>query len=567
MPSPDAAARRRATLLLPLLSALLLTLALPNELLPLGSPVLGVVALAPLLIAIYRSESNRHAAAIGALFGGVSTALTSFWLLFFQSFSVWTLGGVVVAYIGFNALLAPFLRAVSQVPPAYRPFAVACTWALYEYLKSVGFLGYPWGLIAYPVHDVLPLVQLVEITGVWGLSLLMALANALATEWLLSRSADQRWQVRPPRPSWRKLIRWLWRSAVVRSTAFGAALLGGALVFGWMALARPLPQVATADLALVQHNSNPWQSGDLASTVTTLQDLTDRAIAAAPGNPDLVVWSETALSRPIVGSEPYFARVPEARPLLPYLRALQSHLLTGVPWIQNREPLQAMNAAMLTDPGFRRARHYGKQHPVPFAERVPFWEVPFVRRFFTDVIGLQAIWQSGTEYTVFEIPLRAGGTLRFGTPICFEDSFSDLVRRFVNAGADAFINITNDAWSGTVTAETQHLVAAKLRAVENRRVLVRGTNGGVTTVIDPYGRTLAQAPLLQEAFLRVQVPIYRGPRTVYTQLGDVLPIPLAVVVLVSLLVSARGRQTTERNGRPRDVASRSAQMHVEDSTL
>ena len=561
MLSPDVtAATRRDVIVLPLLAAALLALALPNELLPLGSPVFGVVALAPLLLAIYRSKSAGQAAAMGALFGAVSTVLTSFWLLFFQSFSVWTLGGVTLAYVGFNALLAPFLRAASRVPVAYRPFAIACTWALYEYLKSVGFLGYPWGLIAYPVHGILPLVQIVEVTGVWGLSLLMALVNALAAEWLAGGDAPS-----PDRPR-----RWpptaLWRLPVLRSTVLGATLVVGALIYGWIALARPLDRVATADLALIQHNSNPWESGDLAGTVTALQRLTDRAIAAAPGNPDIVVWSETALSRPIVGSEGYFSRVPAERPLLPYLERLESHLLTGVPWVLNWEPLQAMNAAMLAGPGLQAPRHYGKQHLVPFAESVPFWEVPFVRRFFTDVIGLHAVWQSGTEATVFEVPLGAGGTLRFATPICFEDAFSALGRQFVNAGADAFINITNDAWSNTVSAETQHLVAAKLRAVENRRVLVRATNGGVTTVIDPHGRTLAQAPLLQEAFLRVEVPIYRGPRTLYTQLGDVLPIPLALAVLVALLVNAQRGRRTVRSGRPRAAASIAARTPVADST-
>ena len=556
----ETALRRHEAIGFPVLSAFLLAAALPNELLPLGSPIFGVVALAPLLLAIYRSQSTGHAAAMGALFGGVSTLLTSFWLLFFQSFSVWTLGGVTLAYVGFNALLAPFLRATSRVPVAYRPFAVACTWALYEYLKSVGFLGYPWGLIAYPVHNILPLIQIVEITGVWGLSLLMAIVNAIVAEWLAVSGANAE------RRGWRRSTRELWRYPLVRSTALGTVLVAATLVFGWIALARPLERTATADLALIQHNSNPWESGDLAGAVIILQRLTDNAIAAAPGTPDIVVWSETALSRPIVGNERYFSRVPEERPLLPYLQRLKSHLLTGVPWVLKWEPLQTMNAAMLAGPGLTAPRHYGKQHPVPFAESVPFWELPFVRRFFTNVIGLHAVWQSGTEVTIFEVPLHAGGTLRFATPICFEDAFSALGRQFVNAGADAFINITNDAWSHTVTAETQHLVAAKLRAVENRRVLVRGTNGGVTTVIDPHGRTLAQAPLLQEAFLRVQVPIYRGLRTLYTQLGDVLPIPLAMVVLTSLIVTARQGRMKVRSARPRAAVSTALQTPVADLT-
>ena len=529
----------RVRILMALASALLLTLALPNDLLPLGSPLFGVVALAPLLVAIYGSPSYKSAALVGVVFGGVSTVLTNFWLLFFQSFSVWTLGSVALAYVGFNALLAPFLRAIGSVPRSYRPFAVACGWALYEYLKSVGFLGFPWGLIAYPVHDLLPLIQFVEISGVWGLSLLMALVNALAAEWLGTLVAA---------PSLKAAaITHLWRP-----TAMVATLVVGALAFGAVALSSPLPADSSVDVALIQHNRNPWETGDLSDAVETLQRLTDEAIAAAPGQPDLLVWSETALSVPVVGRESYYAQVPRSRPLLPYLRQLETHLLTGVPWIIGTQPLQAMNAAMVAGPGFVQPRHYGKQHPVPFAESVPLWEVPFVRRFFTEVIGLQAVWVSGREPTVFEIPLADGGLMRFSTPICFEDAFPNLSRQFVLAGADILMNITNDAWSGTISAETQHFVAAKLRAVENRRVLVRTTNAGVTAVIDPHGRVMQQAPLFVETFLRLDIPLYTGELTFYTRFGDVLPALLGVVVLTVIGLQAwRLRKKTAARSAPR----------------
>ena len=143
----------------------------------------------------------------GALFGAVSSVASNFWLLFFQSFSVWTLGGVTLAYVAYLSVLAPLLRFIAgapgsgprrtppAMPRAYRPIAVAVMWTLYEYLKSSGYLGYPWGLIAYPVHALTPLVQFVDITGVWGLSLLMALVNAVAAEWL-DLALDGR---RPPR--------------------------------------------------------------------------------------------------------------------------------------------------------------------------------------------------------------------------------------------------------------------------------------------------------------------------------------------------------------------------------
>lgn len=502
-------------------SALLLALALPNDLFPLGSPLFGAACLAPLLTALYRSRSYGHAAWLGAVFGICVSVLSNFWLLFFQSFSVWTLGGVTLAYLGYHALLAAVLRFAAGAPPAYRPFTVAAVWALYEYLKSSGYLGYPWGLIAYPVHAVTPLIQFVEITGVWGLSLLMATVNAVAAEWL-----HLRWQPRRGVPAT------LWRSS-----AAAALLVIAALGYGAAALRREIPAAGSADLVLVQHNANPWQSGDDAGALRILESLTAQGIAAAPGTPDLVVWSETALRSAV--SAPPDGTAPPAAPAA--LRRFPVPLLTGVPWIVREDPLEAMNAAMLVAPGGEVLAHYGKQHLVPFAESVPFWHLAPVRRFFRGVIGLQAVWVPGAEATIFSLPLRGGGSVRFATPICFEDAFPDLNRRFILAGADLLINLTNDAWSRTVSAETQHFVAAKLRAVENRRVLIRATNGGVTAAVDPWGRTIgAPAPLFTATSVRLQVPVYRPPAaTPYTRFGDYLPPLLGLLLGLQLAVTRR----------------------------
>ena len=521
---------RSRGVVLAVLSALLLALALPNDLFAFGSPLFGVLCLAPLLVAVYRSPSYGNAAWLGVIFGALSSILSNFWLLFFQSFSIWTLGGVTLVYLGYHALLAPMLRCVAGVPRTYRPFAIAAVWTLYEYLKSAGYLGYPWGLVAYPVHGITPLVQFVELTGVWGLSLLMALVNAVAGEWLDLKVASD---ARPAAPGRRRVPARLWQSS-----AAVALLVAAALGYGVAALARQIPHAGIVDLVLVQHNGNPWVSGDDVGTRRTLERLTAQGIAAAPTLPDLVVWSETAVRFPVVAAQPA-GTAPPAVPAL--LTQFPVPLLSGVPWVVRPEPLAAMNAAVLVAPGGQVLAHYGKQHLVPFAESVPFWEVPIIQRFFSNVIGLHATWVPGAERTIYTLPLRAGGSFRFATPICFEDAFPNLNRRFIRAGADLLINLSNDAWSQTVSAETQHFVAAKLRAVENRRVLIRATNGGVTAAIDPWGRIIGSAaPLFTEAALRIPVPVYRPTTsTFYTRFGDYLPPLLGVLLAILLAVTRR----------------------------
>ena len=530
----------RRTVPLTLLSALMLALALPNELHPYGQPLLGLFCLAPLFLALTLAPSFAHASRLGLLFGALSAALSNYWLLFFDRFAAWTLGGVVLGYMGQQALLAPVLRGLSRLTPRWRPLLLAAGWALYEYLKSTGFLGYPWGLIAYPVHGVAPLVQFVDLTGVWGLSFLMALVNALVAEWLLRRAGGA--AARAGDLARAEAVRGAGLPALTR---FTLALVGLALLYGVWRLQAPIPYEKELRVLLVQPNADPWERGGVLADIRDCQDLTRRGLREGRADPDLVVWGESSIRLPVVGNEGFFERNPEGAPLLPFIRGSAGRLLSGAPLVVDWGRGTAMNAALLFGPDGGVERFYGKQHPVPFAEALPFWRVPPVRRFLREVVGLESVWVPGDERTVFEVPLRSGRTLRFAAPLCFEDAFADLCRRFIREGAELWINLTNDSWSRTVSAETQHFVAARFRAIENRRVLIRSTNGGVTVVVGPKGEVLARLPLFQPGTLSVRVPVYReAGLTPYTAYGDWFPLLLAALLLAALLADAarRGRR-------------------------
>jgi apolipoprotein N-acyltransferase len=150
------------------------------------------------------------------------------------------------------------------------------------------------------------------------------------------------------------------------------------------------------------------------------------------------------------------------------------------------------------------------------------------------------LWEPGQERVIFHIP-----RLAFFTPICFEDSFPDDMRRFVLEGGEAIVNISNDYWSLYEAEAKQHAVNASFRAVENRRPLVRATASGLTCYVDIDGEFLASTPYYQENFLIADV-VFRPERlTPYTRWGDWLPqaaaAALAVLLLLSLLPGTRGR--------------------------
>jgi apolipoprotein N-acyltransferase len=487
---------------LTLLSAVLLPLALPNELFLNGNPLIGLICLSFFFLALYHSPSFGFASILGMIFGGVSTVIANFWLINFGQFSVWTLGGSTLGYIGYNALLAPFIYGCTKIKIRYRAFLTAAVWALYEYLKSSGFLGYPWGLVAYPVHTVLPLIQFVDITGLWGLSFLMAYINAVGAE-IIDHFFPLFLNKKTFLPLNRQ-IRTSWKNYSLVMAIFLIAVLG----YGTVRLLVPIPLEKEFDILLIQQNRDPWERGMHDKSVATARRLTMQGVAESLSKysrrPDLVAWNETALRH-------------LGRSDLEFFRSTRTFNLVGAPLPISTEPFQAYNASLLISPEGNPTAYYAKQHPVPFAESIPLWDIPAVRDFFQSVIGISNLWALGSEYTVFEIPLQNGGTVRFGTPICFEDVFPDLCRHFFLNGADVIINMSNDSWSKTNSALTQHIAAAKFRAIENRRILIRATNAGLTCVVGVKGEILSSIPIFEQNYLLTTVPVYKeSGHTTYT---------------------------------------------------
>jgi apolipoprotein N-acyltransferase len=474
--------------------------------------------------------------------------------MFFQGYSVWTYGGTVLGYMGYNAILFTFLRGFASMHPRSRPFLLAGVWALYEYLKSIGFLGYPWGLVAYPSWDILPLIQFIDITGIWGLSLLMALVNSVVAEaaivahgWDEAACARRQWLLMRLRPPGRRFS--LRHGLLLRQALFAAVMLGLAFCYGAYRLSVPIPAKETVRLLLVQQNIDPWDEGRARSDSTRInQDLTAQGLRKARGPVDLVVWSEISVPDIWVVNGNGFR--PRDNSLVRFVRETGVPLLTGQVIAVDPTRYQFMNGAVLLSPGGEILDTYGKMHPVPFAESIPFYEHAAVRWFFKSVIGVWNPWVMGTRQTVFHSPLRSGASLAFGAPICFEDGFADLCRKFILQGADLWLNLTNDYWSKTVFSEVQHFQVAAFRAVENRRVLVRSTNGGVTAVVGPWGELRGSLPLFKRDTLEVDVPVYKEDRlTPYTRFGDYLPKALAVILLAVLLAGLLSGRPGSRGSR------------------
>jgi apolipoprotein N-acyltransferase len=512
-----------------MLSAALLALALPNELFSWGNPIFGLIALAPLFVAMTLTVNYGEAFLVSSIFGGLAHGLSSYWLWFFKDFRFWTLGTSTIAYMVVYGFLGLYLRGSVKRSGIMRPLVFAMVWVVFEWGKSNGFLGYPWGLVGYSWNTVLIATQIAESTGVYGLSFALAFFAAALAEVLLSPPAlfvhgnvanrenapagclDFAFPV--------KLGGATGRLISAGPLVVAIVLLAGIMAFGLVALDKPRVERGSIDIVMVQQNRDPWEGSESDNLAVSIR-LAREAISSKGKNPDVILFSETTLRRPWNGFEQFYARTPKADPLTGLLEDTGAYLFTGAPEILDYETYEATNSVILIDPQGNQMGTYAKIHPVPFAEAIPFWEYEPFRLFIQEVVGLESGWVMGSERFIFKLPTRDAGEVKFAGPICFEDAFAYLCREFVLGGAEVLINLTNDSWSKTNSAEIQHFVAARFRSIETRRTLVRSTNGGVSAIVGPDGRIRELLPLFESMSVYARVPVYVDERTPYLDYGD-----------------------------------------------
>jgi len=522
------------------LASLLFAGSFPNPLFPYGFPALAWVAYVPVFLLVRRS-GLAESALWGALYGYLSFLLFNYWLINFSP-----LAGVIVpgAYALFFAALFPMLRLAVAAFPRRAYLAHWVIWLGFEYVRTLGFLGYPYGIAGYSQWRALPLIQIADVFGVWGVSALVVFPSA----WIAAALADGSKGKPLPREAVRTLAAFFRKEGA--SAVVWLAALTATLIYG-IAVPRDFSREDHANIALVQQNTDPWRGGALAARVNLgiLTRLSDEALAAEP-RPDMVVWSETAFVPRIhwhrTYRDPgYAATWQVVRELLDFLAARDAPFVIGTHHGErNAEGGRVgMNAALLMR-GEEIAGVYGKTRLVPFTEHFPFEGVfPRIHRALLGRADT-SFWDPGTEFAVFE-----GPGFRFATPICFEDSFGSIPRTFVREGAEVLVNLSNKAWARSLSAQNQQLGMAVFRAVENRRSVVRSTSSGQTAAIDPAGRIVALAPPFEEAWVTASVPIVRDRATVYTRLGD-LP-GIAFAVAAALLVAAGGAARVFRRRVPR----------------
>jgi apolipoprotein N-acyltransferase len=516
-PSQRPAVSALAHLGLLVLSAVAFALSFPSLLSVQGLFPVGFVCLIPAFMVVRRARWPAMPF-YGLFFGYVSYALFNYWLGTFQPVTLLVVPPIYAAYF---LVVFPALKLADTLFPRHGYILQAFLWVSYEYFfKTSGFLAYSYGNLGYSQWSFLPFIQIADVVGVWGISLLVVFPSVL-----LGRACAD--GLAAFRAEWRKYL---------APAAVYAALFLAVIGYG---LAAPVDTRTDRQwkLALVQPNVDPWKGGYTAYR-ESLDALERQSQKAVQEKPDIVVWSETSFVPAIDWHTRYrpdtqtYGLVKELRAFLgaqsmPFLVGNDDGQLKRV--AEGQETRVDYNAAILFE-GDRIVDTYRKLHLVPFTESFPFQDtLPGITTMLKNADT--HFWEKGTVYTVFDVD-----GVHFSTPICFEYTFGYLCRGFVARGADVLVNMTNDAWSFSVPGAMQHMTMAVFRAVENRRSVVRATNGGMTNIIDPNGRILASMPPFVEGYLTGTAPVHTGVTTLYNRWGDWFPW-LTLAVSIVLLIA------------------------------
>ena len=466
------------------------------------------VVLVPLLVTAV-TRPVRPSFGWGWLFGTVYFLVLLRWLDFtFSTYSAipWPLTwGPTLALAGYCGLYAgAFAAAVSWLARRSIVWALGASpflWVGGEWIRGHLFGGFPWGLLGYSQYLSLPVIQVAELGGVYGVSLVILAVNAALAGCLV-----------------------LSRRAALGGVALAGALLSGTVAFGAWRLSVPLPPGETTVTIMQPSIEQPlkFEPGHAATTLGIYLSLTQRAGA---DRPDLIVWPETALPTVLRRDRELL------RTLVDASGSVGAPLLVGSIDVDGTNPPKPRNTAfLLTERGI--VGRYDKIRLVPFGEFVPLSGlIGFVRGWAEFIAELEP----GTHASVF-----SGPPAPFAVVICYEGIFPELVRELVKGGARLIVNMTNDAWFGRTSGPWQHLAMYPFRAVEHRVTVVRAANTGVSAFIAPTGQIMGRTALYERTTITERVPL-RARDTLYARFGDWLAYLALGVTGVSLAARVRLR--------------------------
>jgi len=503
--TPEEKKERNKRRLLAVISGLLLGLAFPPV--PFPFTLLIFVALIPFFFAIEKQDKLAEINRTTYLTAFVFCIVTIYWV------GSWTpeadpflmIGGVLLLF--FNPIFFLISSTLFYFAKQFFNRKIALYlfpffWVTYEYVYMLTDASFPWLTLANSLTYFNSFIQIADIIGALGLSLLILFINLflyLAVKEFIRRINQKEYSVK------------------ILASAFALALILFVLplVYGFSVKSDFQFPVKKIKVGLIQPNLNPWEKwkgGNLWDVAKIYLDLSEKAVKQ---NAQLIIWPETAFPVYLLDG----TNEAEVDSIYKFVSKHQVYLLTGMPDFKtyfNKEeaPFNAKhskktdlyyttyNGILLFSPHIKHIQRYDKMKLVPFGEHVPFADVlPFLGDLIKWEVGLSG-WNKGRDTTVFNVlPNNSNDTAKVNALVCFESVYPDFVAQFAQRGANMISVVTNDSWYGNSSGPYQHKEISVLRAIENRRTVVRAANGGISTIIDPLGNTIVSTKMYTTDFI------------------------------------------------------------------
>ncbi len=498
------------------ISGLLLILCFPT----IDLYVLSWFVLVPFILSLYEKEP-KQAFIAGMFFGAPYFFGTLYWIYhsvnhygnipFVTSIMlVILLCFYLSLYTGIFALLFSITIKNTKLPSL---FVAPVFWVVLEYLRSYLFTGFPWSIIGYTQYKLLTLIQIADITGIYGISFLLVAVNGAIADIFLIRI---RVKDMPLFPMLQTVIGFSSLLVFILITA----------IYGQWKIAQQIPG-EYVKVSIVQGNieqDKKWEPAYQRYVIETYQDLSYKA---ATSSPSMIIWPETAV--------PFFFKADEkyTEELIHFQNKLNTYLLFGSILYKGKREGKTFfsNSAVLLDKNGKVVYEYDKIHLVPFGEYVPLQKVLFFVKKLVVGIG---DYTRGNSYLVAE-PYFG----KFATVVCYEIIFPGLVRKFFTDKGNFLVNITNDAWFGRTTGPYQHFSMAVFRAIENRKPVIRVANTGISGFIDSKGRIIAKTELFKQVILTRDIKT-NATKSFYTKYGDLFSY-LCFVLSIVLMANFFGK--------------------------
>lgn len=537
--TPQEKLQRKKDRLLVSLSGLLLGISFP----PFPFFPLIFIAVIPYFFIIEQKEKLIEINRLTYLMGFVFSIISIYWVGAFTEMKdpFLMIAGIALLFFNPSLFMIPstlYYFAKKNISKKYSFYFFPFFWVTYEYLYMITDLKFPWLVLGNSLSYFNLFIQLADIVGVLGITLIIVFINVLVFQ-LLQQYKET------------KKIGYV-------KFSFLILLFIIPLVYGISKTSSDKNQNQKVKVGLIQPNLDPyekWSGGNLQQISNIYLELSVKAVKQ---NAKIVIWPETAL--PVYLLIGTYTDVLDS--IKSFVKRNNIYLMTGMPdfRIYNKKddaPSDAKyskigdyyfttyNGIYLFSPKSDEVQKYGKMQLVPFGERTPFVDaIPFLGDLFKWGVGLSG-WNVGQDTTVFTFQESSFedkiDSIKFTGLVCYESIFPDFVASFTQKGSQFISVVTNDSWYGNTSGPYQHKEISVLRAIENRRYVVRAANGGISCIIDDKGNTISKTNMYERNVLVGEVSLSnelsffsKNPKLIQTLSNIISFFVLSVAILLWL---------------------------------